>query len=97
MPPLVPGSTGTWVFSASARDLLDGMLQKTPELRLGSAEADSAEIKSHAWFAVPSLFDFDAMQVRCLGLVLHEPGEGQPAALLEIDAAEGGSGCCALL
>ena len=39
------------VFPQDARDLLDGMLQKSPELRLGSSEADGAEIRNHKWFA----------------------------------------------
>ena len=39
------------VFSSEARALIDGMLQKEPELRLGSGEADGDEIKRHAWFA----------------------------------------------
>lgn len=37
------------------------------------------------------LFDYDAMQIVCQGLVLHEAGEAQPPALNVIDD---GSGCC---
>ena len=38
-------------FTATARDLLEGLLQKEPEKRLGSGESDGAELRTHAWFA----------------------------------------------
>ena len=38
-------------FGSDARDLLTGLLQKSPELRLGSSERDGAELREHAWFA----------------------------------------------
>ena len=38
-------------FGTDARDLLTGLLQKSPELRLGSSERDGAELREHAWFA----------------------------------------------
>ena len=37
-------------FSQDAKTLIDGMLQKEPELRLGSGEADGDDIRKHAWF-----------------------------------------------
>jgi len=39
------------MFTKDSRNLLEGMLQKEPEKRLGSSEADGEEIRSHAWFA----------------------------------------------
>ena len=38
-------------FGSDARDLLTSLLQKSPELRLGSSERDGAELREHAWFA----------------------------------------------
>ena len=38
-------------FKAPAMDLIQGMLQKDPAARLGSSEADGADIKKHEWFA----------------------------------------------
>lgn len=37
-------------FNGEAQSLLIGMLQKQPELRLGSGERDAMEIKEHPWF-----------------------------------------------
>jgi serum/glucocorticoid-regulated kinase 2 len=37
-------------FTPAARDLLEGLLQKEPEKRLGSGETDGAELRQHAWF-----------------------------------------------
>ena len=39
------------VFSKDARELLEAMLQKSPDARLGSSEADGTEVRSHKWFA----------------------------------------------
>lgn len=38
-------------LSPAARDLLDGLLQKDPDRRLGGGPADFEEINAHPWFA----------------------------------------------
>lgn len=38
-------------FTPAARDLLTKLLQKEPELRMGSSERDAAELKEHEWLA----------------------------------------------
>jgi len=38
-------------FSPEAKSLLSGLLTQNPVNRLGSGEADSAQIKSHPFFA----------------------------------------------
>lgn len=37
-------------FSPSVKDLLTGLFQKDPEMRLGSGPDGAKSIKSHAWF-----------------------------------------------
>lgn len=37
-------------FSVEAKSLLQGLLEKDPEKRLGSTEEDANEIKRHPWF-----------------------------------------------
>ena len=39
------------VFTKTAMELLTAMLQKSPELRLGSGDTDGMEIRTHAWFS----------------------------------------------
>jgi len=38
------------MFGEDARELLTGLLQKDPEMRMGSSEADALELKRHPWF-----------------------------------------------
>jgi len=38
-------------FDDVSKSLLEGLLQKDPEKRLGSGEADGGELRAHAWFA----------------------------------------------
>jgi len=38
-------------FTPAARDLISGLLQKDPAVRMGSSERDAEELKEHAFFA----------------------------------------------
>ena len=44
-------------FSPSVKDLLSGLFQKEPDMRLGSGPDGAKAIKSHPWFAG---VDYDA-------------------------------------
>jgi serine/threonine protein kinase len=50
-------------FSQTARELVDGMLQKEPDLRLGSGPADGDDIRKHAWFATIDWTKLEARQL----------------------------------
>ena len=50
-------------FSQTARELIDGMLQKEPDLRLGSGPADGDDIRKHAWFAPIDWTKLEARQL----------------------------------
>jgi len=43
-------------MSAEVKDLLQGLLQKDPEQRLGSGDIGADEIKTHPWFATLDWF-----------------------------------------
>ena len=61
-------------FTTTATQFIRDLLNVEPAKRLGhtpdgeqtDASRGTAAVKSHAWFAVPSLFDFDAMLQRTL-------------------------------
>jgi len=48
-------------FSEHAMTLITGLLQKDPDVRMGSSERDAAELKEHPWFAP---IDWDALYRR---------------------------------